>query len=112
MSHRLTPRSPPPRPARGPGRRPAGKPPRRRAVRRLEVEWLEDRTLLNGHTLATATPVTFGPGSAATLPGFLDAGHWVDLFRLDLAAGDIVTADVQAQRLGSGLNPALRAFDD
>jgi hypothetical protein len=35
------------------------------------VAGLEDRTLLNGHTLETATPLAFTANRAATMSGFL-----------------------------------------
>ncbi len=93
----------------GPG---GGLRPRRwRAAFRLGVEWLEDRTLPASPALATAAPVVFNPSNTATASGFLGAAGAEDLFRIDLKTGDQLTADVQAQRMGSGLDSVLRVLD-
>jgi hypothetical protein len=92
--------------ARGKGR------PRRRSRLRLGLERLEDRTLLNGHTLGKATLLTFNPNShSAAATGFIDSASTVDLFKLDLAAGDTVKAAIDTQTIASGLAGVLRVFD-
>ncbi|MGO9814751.1 MAG: FG-GAP-like repeat-containing protein [Isosphaeraceae bacterium] len=75
------------------------------------VAGLEDRILLNGHTLETATPLAFTANRTATISGFLASPKDVDLFALALEAGDTVTAAVDAQKIGTGLDSALRVFD-
>jgi hypothetical protein len=74
------------------------------------VERLEDRTLLTGGTLQTATPLTLTPLNTARASGFLAGPNEVDLYAVRLGAGDRVTASVSAQAAGSGLQAALRAF--
>ena len=56
----------------------------------LGCERLEDRTLLNGQTLATALPVSFQPNHTAALTGSLDSPRAVRLSALALQAGDTV----------------------
>src|SRR5437868_2690590 len=82
--------------ARGP-RAPGRKRPPCPPALRLFVERLEDRTLPAGQTLATASPVTFGPEQAAALSGDVSFRGDVHLYALQLAAGDTVTAAVAAQ---------------
>ncbi len=77
--------------------------------RRFYLERLEERTLLSqGDTLADAIPVA---GSAAALMGSLATTHDVELYALNLAQGDAVTAAVAAQSKGSALDALLRVFD-
>jgi hypothetical protein len=78
---------------------------------RLRLEWLEDRTLLAGHTLATATPLALAAGRLTTVSGFLPSGRSVDLYALSLAAGATVRAAVAAQSIGSTLDGVLRVFN-
>src|SRR5689334_1985868 len=85
------------------------RPARRR--RRLLLEWLEDRTLLSGSTLAAATLLAFDPFGTAHAAAFLSDLHAADLYRVHLGAGDRITAAVSAQASGSGLVSLLRVFD-
>jgi hypothetical protein len=79
--------------------------------RRLVLERLEDRTLLNGHTLATAGLLNFN-GNVATASGFLSPTANSDLFALNLQSGDTITAIVDAQKNGlSALDSTLRVLD-
>jgi hypothetical protein len=92
--------------------------PRRFARRRRHsalpprLERLEDRTLLNGHTLAAATLIHFNPANhTAAAEGFLDNPRAVDLFALHLQAGDTIAAAVDTSQAGGGLASALRVFN-
>ena len=89
--------------------------PRRRQspgrVRLLAVERLEDRTLLSGNTLATATVLPFTAFDTAHVAAFLNAPAEADLYRVTLGVGDQLTASVSAQTAGSGLQSLLRVFD-
>src|SRR5436305_626008 len=85
-------------------------PQRWRTERLLFLERLEDRTLLNNDTLASAVPVPF-PNNTAAVSGALTSPQDVKLFSLSLAAGDTVTAGVSTQRYGGGLDSYLRVFD-
>src|SRR5205807_1720547 len=71
-----------------------------RPARRLRVEQLEDRTLLSGNTLATATPLRFTSFSTAQAAGFLADPRAADLYRVHLGAGDRVSAALAAQTQG------------
>src|SRR4051812_19232972 len=75
------------------------------------LEYLEDRTLLAGHTLASAAALGFRPNNTATASGFLASGQQADLFALSLAPGDQVRVAVAAQQAGSALDSLLRVFD-
>src|SRR5437016_12821179 len=81
------------------------------APRRLELEWLEDRTLLSGSTLGTAMPLAFNSFGTAQAAGFLADPREVDLYRVHLAPGDTLSAGVSARNAGSGLERLLRVFD-
>jgi YD repeat-containing protein len=84
---------------------------RRRRRPRLTLEVLEDRTLPSTHqTLATALGLSFH-NNQATVSGYLASPSEADLFRVSLAAGEVVTARVSAQDTGSALDSALRVFD-
>jgi hypothetical protein len=80
-------------------------------VCRLSLEGLEDRTLLSGSPLQTATTLAFQHGTAQAT-GFLAAPRAVDLYRVDLDEGDTVHAAITAQTAGSGLRSLLRVFND
>ena len=89
-------------------------PTRRRAAsqhRPLTIERLEDRTLLNGDTLATAALLPFTAFDTAHAAGFLNPSAAVNLFRVVLNAGDQVSAAVSTGAVGSGLQSLLRVFD-
>ena len=62
-------------------------------------------------TLATATLLPFTSGVTSQLTGAIDPPLDVDLVRLQLAAGDTVSLDVDAQSIGSALDGLLRVFD-
>ncbi len=80
--------------------------------RRLQLEQLERRLPPAVHdTLATAIHVSFHGGQSALFSGDLTNANQVDLYAVTLAAGQQVTANVSAQRLGSPLNAALRIFN-
>src|SRR5688572_1703968 len=83
---------------------------RRSTWARPGLEWLEVRTLLAGHTLATATLLTFQPPQTAEAGGFLSARDQVDLYKVRLGIGDELSALLSAQARGSGLQPLLRVF--
>jgi hypothetical protein len=88
---------------------------RRRCRPRLCVERLEDRTAPAGHTIATATTLTFDAFSQAQVSGFLASPNQVDLYAVQLSTndqyGDQITASVDAQGAGSGLQSVLRVFN-
>ncbi|HKB39033.1 MAG TPA: hypothetical protein VKD72_21515, partial [Gemmataceae bacterium] len=81
----------------------------------LSLECLEDRTLPAGHSLASATLLTFNgaarPLETAHVADFLAAPGQEDFYRVSLSAGDRVTAAVDAQNAGSALDSLLRVFD-
>jgi hypothetical protein len=81
-----------------------------RPVWPLRLESLEDRTLLSGDPLTLATPLTFQLNTAHA-SHFLSSPGEIDLYRIHLEAGDRVTASVNAQQAGSGLQGLLRIFD-
>jgi hypothetical protein len=77
----------------------------------LRVEWLEDRTLLSGNTIRTATPLTFGPFQTTQVSHFLNDPKEEDLYQVTLNPGDRLNASISAQGAGSGLQSLLRIFD-
>jgi hypothetical protein len=83
----------------------------RRGRRGLRVEWLEDRNLLSGNTLQTATPLSFNAFHMAQATHFLSDPREADLYQVTLNAGDRLSAGVSAQTAGSGLQSLLRIFD-
>src|SRR5438132_561640 len=86
------------------------KPQGKRRYRRLFFELLEERTLLNGGTLAEACLLPFMQNTA-TASGYIATTNEADLYKFDLAAGNTVTAAVRAQQQGSGLDSYLRVFN-
>jgi hypothetical protein len=88
---------------------------KRRCARRPCLERLEDRTLLSGNTIATATPLSFTSFNTAQVSGFLANPSQVDLYAVNLnasiALGDQIQASIAAQGAGSGLQSVLRVFD-
>src|SRR4051812_9342283 len=80
--------------------------------RRPWLEGLEERTLLSGSTLGTATPLAINSFGTAQAAGFLADPHEVDLYRVHLGRGDTLSTSVSAQGAGSGLQSLLRVFDD
>jgi hypothetical protein len=79
----------------------------RRPARRLWVEWLEDRTLLDGQISA----LPFTAFQTAHAAGYLAAPNDFDQYTVTLQAGDQISAAVSAQTAGSGLQSVLRVFD-
>jgi hypothetical protein len=69
-------------------------------ARRLQLERLEDRTLLHGHTLATATPLEFGPDHAAATVGSLPS---TDIFTVAVEQSGRLTAGVHAAQADTRL---------
>jgi hypothetical protein len=82
-----------------------------RVLRRPTLEWLENRILFHGDTLATAAPLSFSVLHTAQAAGFLAQPQQVDLYRVQLDRGDRLSAAVRAQTAGSGLAALLRVFD-
>jgi hypothetical protein len=77
----------------------------------FSLERLEDRTVFSrGDTLTNAIPVAFVRNNAS-LSSYLATPQDVQLAALSLAAGDTVTAAVDTQPYGGGLDSYLRAFD-
>ncbi len=73
---------------------------------------LEPRQMLSADdTLAGATPVPFTYGTETTQSDTVDPVGDVDLYSLQLAAGDRLVADIEAQSTGSSLDTLLRLFD-
>jgi hypothetical protein len=66
---------------------------RPRPLHRLLLERLEDRTLLNGHTLAMATPLELSPDHLAAASGSLPS---TDIFAVTVAETGRLTAQVHA----------------
>ena len=79
--------------------------------RRLAIELLEDRAVLNGGTLGAAVDLSFTPANTAHVAGFLSTANAVDLYRVQLHVGDEIHAAITAQASGSGLQSVLRVFD-
>ncbi len=63
-----------------------------------------------GGTLATASPVLTA-GTSETINSLIDRPSDVDMFVVTLAAGDVFTADIDAEVDGSPLDSVLRLFD-
>ena len=85
-------------------------PRRRRTIRRLGLERLEDRTLLSGDTLLTAVTPAFRFGSAHA-SGFLAKPDDVQVFRVHLNAKQRLDATLSGQLSGNSLRGVLRLFD-
>jgi hypothetical protein len=99
--------------------------PRVHSKRTLQVELLEERSLMtagdsfvNPIGLALTIPAATAKAPPIVLnavqeSGFLSSSSDYSIFRLDdLKAADLVTLDVDAQSHGSGLNSYLRVFRD
>jgi hypothetical protein len=82
------------------------------AVRyRPALESLETRIVFaTNNILAAATPLDFNSFQTAHAAGFLSAANEQDLYIVHLGTGDQVTATVNAQTAGSGLESVLRIF--
>lgn len=78
-----------------------------------------DDSFINNDTISQATNTGLNStdlGIFSTSPYIgnnrsVELGSDVDFFAFDLGAGDTVTIDVDANELGSDLNPLLRLFD-
>jgi len=81
------------------------------ARRRLTLERLEDRALPSASPLDAAVPLGFDAFGAAHVSHFLSTPDEVDLYKVNLQAGDVLASDVRAQSAGSGLQSLLRVFD-
>src|SRR5437660_1316795 len=82
-----------------------------RPARLLSFDILEERTVLSGRTLSDPLAVAI-QNNVAQASDFFAGGQDFRIYRLDnVVAGDTVTAQVNAQQVGSGLNSFLRVFD-
>ena len=91
--------------------------PFRPRVFRPWLELLEDRTLLSaGDSIANAVALSFTNSAtlyqAAHVTEYLANPNDVQLNRISLNAGDLVTAAVDTAPYGGGLNSYLRVFED
>jgi hypothetical protein len=89
-------------------------PRRRRPIRRLHLERLEDRTVPASHLLtdALAQPaLVFSDFQTAHAAGFLATPNSFDLYKVSLNAGDQLGAAISAQTSGIALQSLLRVFD-
>ena len=101
-------------PSRSPRRAKSNPTRSRRTPYRLVLEQLEDRTVFAGHTLATATALSFyntTPMNTAIASDFLSSSTDVDLYAVTLNADDQLTASLAEQSIGSGLHGYLRLFN-
>ena len=63
-------------------------------------------------TIAEATATELNtPGTSATFVADIDVGRDIDLYQLELAAGDGLILDIDAAELGYSLDSQLRLFD-
>ena len=81
------------------------------AHRSLVLQRLEERRLLSSDTLATASGLPFQASQTAHAADILSLRKEVELYRISLNAGDVVSAAISAQAIGSGLTSILRIFD-
>lgn len=80
--------------------------------RRLAIERLESRCLLDaGATLATAGLVDLTLGVDRIIDEAIEYPGDVDLYSLRLEAGQSLSANIDAETLGSTLDSVLRVFD-
>ncbi len=66
-------------------------------MRRLALEWLEDRTLFSSGPLAAAVPLAFNALHVADVEHYLSRPAEFDLYRVTLQAGDTLQAGISAQ---------------
>jgi hypothetical protein len=78
--------------------------------RTLRLERLEDRALPSGTTSLTGPLLSFTALKTAEARGFLATPDAVDLYGVNLMAGEQLTARIHAQDSGSGLHGVLRVF--
>ena len=75
------------------------------------IERLEERILLSGDdTLATATTVLLTPGVPTQFSDGIEPLGDRDFYKVTLAAGDTITADIDAATISSRLDSYLRLF--
>ena len=75
------------------------------------IERLEERILLSGDdTLATATTVLLTPGVPTQFSDGIEPVGDRDFYKVTLAAGDTITADIDAATISSRLDSYLRLF--
>ena len=88
------------------------RPPRRHwSFRRLDGDWLEERTLLATSPLASAVPLHFGVFNDAQVSHDLSIPDEFDLYSVTLQKGETIDASIDAQDAGSALMSLLRIFD-
>ena len=76
------------------------------------IERLEERILLSGDdTLATATALMLAANVQTQQSDSIDPAGDRDLYKVTLAFGDTLTADIDAESIGSALDSYLRLFD-
>ena len=86
--------------------------PLKSCFRSLGIETLEARCMMAGDdTLATATHVNFTYAVQAQRSDAIDPLGDVDMYSVDLTAGDTLQAQIEAQTIGSSLDSYLRIFD-
>src|SRR4051812_19845166 len=78
---------------------------------RPRLEWLENRILFAGDTLATATLLSPKAGEPAHVSGFLALPNQIDIYEVHLGRGDRIAAGVSTRAAGGGLLSVLRVFD-
>jgi hypothetical protein len=91
----------------------------------FDVEELEDRTLLSGaavappaqeaepnDTMGAATELGAPSNTSFTVSGSIETKGDVDLYEIDLQAGDLLSVAVSTHALSSGLDTSLRVFAD
>jgi hypothetical protein len=84
----------------------------RHSRRRQRFELLEPRHLLAGDdVLADALQLSFVPNTELSTAAELDPAGDVDLYRLELQAGDLLTVNVDTADEGFSLDGFLRLFD-
>lgn len=81
------------------------------SFRRLEGDWLEQRTLLATSPLKSAVALQFGPFNDAQVSHNLSIPNEFDLYSVTLEKGETVSAAISAQEAGSALTSLLRVFD-
>ena len=83
---------------------------RRWSFRRLDGDWLEQRTLLATSPLEAAVPLHFGAFNDAQVSHDLSIPDEFDLYSVTLQKGETLSAAIDAQDAGSALTSLLRIF--
>jgi hypothetical protein len=86
-------------------------PQRRRHLRPLDGECLEERALPSASPLESAMPLRFESFNIATVSHFLALPDEFDLYSATLHSGDTVQVSVDTSQPASGLASLLRIFD-